>query len=150
MIALLMPMVSIITAIELNRGMKMKALLIISHGSRRKDSNDEVRRLTDRIRENAGPAFDRVECAFLEISSPQLDSAIADLVDEGATEIIAFPYFLSAGTHVHNDIPRIINDEKAYYPQVHFEILPHLGALQGISTLILNHIYKDPIPSPTD
>jgi sirohydrochlorin ferrochelatase len=33
----------------------MKALLIIAHGSRRKDSNDEVRRLADRIRENAGP-----------------------------------------------------------------------------------------------
>jgi sirohydrochlorin cobaltochelatase len=122
----------------------MKALLIVSHGSRRKDSNDEVRRLTDRVRENAGPAFDHVECAFLELSSPQLDSAIADLADEGATEIILFPYFLAAGTHVHNDIPRIIDEEKTNFPQIHFEILPHLGALQGISTLILNHIYKTP------
>jgi sirohydrochlorin ferrochelatase len=120
----------------------MKALLIIAHGSRRKDSNDEVCRLADRIRENSGPAFKSVTCAFLEISSPQVDSAIADLADEGVTEITVFPYFLAAGSHVFNDIPRIIEEQKERYPTIHFEILPHLGALQGISTLILNHIYK--------
>jgi sirohydrochlorin ferrochelatase len=119
----------------------MKALLIVSHGSRRQDSNDEVRRLTARIRENSGPAFDHVECAFLELSCPQLDSAIADLADAEASDITVFPYFLAAGTHVHNDIPQIIEEQKANYPGIHFRILPHLGALQGISTLILKHIY---------
>ncbi|NNJ70631.1 MAG: CbiX/SirB N-terminal domain-containing protein [Kiritimatiellales bacterium] len=120
----------------------MKALLIVAHGSRRKESNDEVRRLALRIKENAGPAFDLVTSAFLEISSPLIDSAVADLVEDGATEIKIFPYFLAAGTHVVNDIPRIIDEDCQKYPDVHFEILPHLGALQGISTLILNQIYK--------
>ncbi|VGO14995.1 Sirohydrochlorin cobaltochelatase [Pontiella desulfatans] len=120
----------------------MKALLIVAHGSRRKESNDEVCRLATRIDENSGPAFDLVTSAFLEISSPQIDSAVADLVDSGATEIKVFPYFLAAGTHVVNDIPKLIAEEKENHPNVHFEILPHLGALQGISTLILNQIYK--------
>jgi sirohydrochlorin ferrochelatase len=120
----------------------MKALLLVAHGSRRKDSNDEVRRLADRIRENSGPAFDFVICAFLEISCPQVDSAINDLAHDGVTEITVFPYFLSAGMHVAHDIPRIIEEEKAHHPTMHFDILPHLGALQGISSLVLNHIYK--------
>ena len=120
----------------------MKALLIVAHGSRRKESNDEVRRLTHRIEENMGPAFDKVACAFLEISSPLPDSAIADLADTGVTEIKVFPYFLAAGSHVVNDIPKMIEEEIDNYPNVHFEVLPHLGALQGISTLILNQIYK--------
>ncbi|VGO20011.1 sirohydrochlorin chelatase [Pontiella sulfatireligans] len=120
----------------------MRALLIVAHGSRRKESNEEVRRLACRINENSGPAFDLVTSAFLEISSPQIDSAVADLVDEGAIEIKVFPYFLAAGTHVVNDIPRLIGEEKENFPNVHFEFLPHLGALQGISTLILNQIYK--------
>jgi len=124
----------------------MKALLIVAHGSRRKESNEEVRRLANRIRENAGPAFDLVMAAFLEISSPQIDSAVADLAEEGATAIKVFPYFLSAGTHVVNDIPRIIREEREAHPDVHIEILPHMGALQGISTLILSQIYKG---SPT-
>jgi sirohydrochlorin ferrochelatase len=120
----------------------MKALLIVAHGSRRKESNEEVRRLAYRIRENSGPAFDLVSSAFLEISSPQFDSAVADLIDEGVTEIKIFPYFLAAGTHVVNDIPRLIEEEKEKNPSILFELLPHLGALQGISTLILNQIYK--------
>jgi len=126
----------------------MKALLIVAHGSRRKESNEEVRRLANRIRENAGPAFDLVMSAFLEISSPQIDSAVADLIDEGATEIKVFPYFLSAGTHVVNDIPRIIREERDAHPGVHLEILPHMGALQGISTLILSQIYKGSPAAP--
>lgn len=120
----------------------MKALLIVAHGSRRKESNDEVRRLAKRVDENSGPAFDIVSSAFLEISSPQIDSAVADLVEAGATTIKVFPYFLAAGTHVVNDIPRLIKEAEENYAAVHFEILPHLGALQGISTLILNQIYK--------
>lgn len=120
----------------------MKALLIVAHGSKRKESNDEVRRLANRIKENAGPSFDVVASAFLEISSPQVDSAIADLIDQGVTQIKVFPYFLSAGTHVANDIPLLIKEAKETHPNVHFELLPHLGALQGISTLILSQIYK--------
>ncbi len=126
----------------------MKALLIVAHGSRRKESNEEVRRLANRIKENAGPAFDLVASAFLEISSPQIDSAVADLIDSGATEIKVFPYFLSAGTHVVNDIPRMITEEQEAHPSVHFELLPHMGALQGISTLILSQIYKGAPTSP--
>jgi sirohydrochlorin ferrochelatase len=120
----------------------MNALLIIAHGSRRQDANDEVRRLSDRIRENSGPAFDFVTPSFLEISSPQVDSAIADLAEEGVTNIKIFPYFLSAGVHVTTDIPKLIQEENENFPAINFEILPHLGALQGISTLILNQIYN--------
>jgi len=120
----------------------MKALLIVAHGCRIKAANDEVRRLEKRIDENSGPAFDLVTTAFLELSSPQVDSAIADLAEEGATEIKVFPYFLVAGTHVVKNIPRIIEEAEETHPDIHFEILPHLGALQGISTLILSHIYK--------
>ncbi len=126
----------------------MRALLIVAHGSRRKESNDEVRRLAARISENSGPAFDLVTSAFLEISSPMVDSAVADLVDEGVMEIMVFPYFLAVGTHVVNDIPRIIEEQRNSHPGVHFEMLPHLGALQGISTLILNQIYKSSIIPP--
>jgi sirohydrochlorin ferrochelatase len=124
----------------------MKALLIVAHGSRRKESNDEVRRLAKRIDETSGPAFDLVSSSFLEISSPQIDSAVTDLVEAGATIIKIFPYFLAAGTHVVTDIPALIKKEEEKHASVQFKILPHLGALQGISTLILNQIYHGGTP----
>lgn len=119
----------------------MKALLIIAHGCRIKAADDEVCQLAKRLRENSGPAFDWVTSAFLELSNPQVDSAIADLIEAGATEIAVFPYFLVAGTHVANDIPRIIAEAKETYPDIHFETLPHLGALKGIDTLVLDNIH---------
>ncbi len=118
----------------------MKALLIIAHGSRREESNEEVRQLASRIAKNSGKTFAVVTSCFLEISSPPVDSAIANLADNGITEILILPYFLAAGSHVSNDIPRIIDREKENFPTLQFETLPHLGALPGISTLILNHI----------
>lgn len=127
----------------------MNALLIVAHGSRRKESNEEVRCLATQIKENSGSAFDRVESAFLEISNPRIGDAIADLVEAGSTKITVFPYFLAAGTHVMNDIPKQIAQEKKNHPQVSFKVLPHLGALRGISTLILNQIgHTETIPTP--
>ena len=110
----------------------MKALLIIAQGSRSKDSNDEIRRLANRINENVGPAFGLVTSAFLGISSPNIDSAVADLIDEGATEIRVLPYFLSADNHVKNEIPRPSKRKKKNTPMStleSFRTLAHSKAL---------------------
>ncbi|WP_300671131.1 CbiX/SirB N-terminal domain-containing protein [Desulfoluna sp.] len=117
----------------------MKVLLIVSHGSRRKDSNDEVRLLAEHVAQNTGPAFEKVCCAFLELTSPMIDTAIVQLADEGATEIVVFPYFLAAGTHVVNDIPRIIEEGRNKFPNISMTVIPHLGAIPGISNLIVSH-----------
>jgi sirohydrochlorin cobaltochelatase len=118
----------------------VNALLIIAHGSRSKGSNDEVCRLAHCIGENPGAAFSITAYAFLELASPRVDSAIARLAEQGAVEIKVFPYLLGGGVHVANDIPRVIEEAKRTHPNVHFEILPHLGALEGVSSLILKHI----------
>lgn len=125
----------------------MKALLIVAHGCRIEAANDEVFRLAKSIQQNAEPKLDRVAGAFLEIASPQVEVAIANLIGEGATEIAVFPYFLVEGTHVAKDIPRIIKAASEKYPDVGFEISPHLGRLQGIDNLILDHIYDSPPPA---
>lgn len=124
----------------------MKALLIVAHGSRNQNANDEVCRLAERIGGDSGPAFDRVAHAFLEIASPLFDTAIAELAAADITKITVFPYFLAAGKHVAKDIPSVIGVAKRAYPEIDFEILPYLGALEGISSLILEHVDT---PKPT-
>jgi len=116
----------------------MKALLVISHGSRRNDSNDEVFRLTNELRKNSGAELPLVACAFLEISEPKVQRAIDELVAQGATEILVFPHFLAAGTHVSRDIPRELETAGTRYPSLTFTLLPHLGALPELPALILN------------
>lgn len=42
------------------------ALLLVAHGSRRAESNDEIRALAARLRSIATEQFNSVTCAFLE------------------------------------------------------------------------------------
>jgi len=115
----------------------MPSLLIIAHGSRRAASNDEVRALADSVRAQPGQAYAHVEAAFLELAEPSIAEGLAALAAKGATEIVAFPYFLAAGTHVAQDIPEAIAEFAASHPGVAVRLTPHLGASAALPTAIL-------------
>lgn len=115
----------------------MPSLLIIAHGSRRAASNDEVRALADAVRTQPGHVYDHVEAAFLELAEPGIPEGLKALADQGATEIVAFPYFLAAGTHVAQDIPEAIGEFAATHPQVTVRLTRHLGASAALPAAIL-------------
>lgn len=115
----------------------MKALLIVAHGSRRAESNDEVRSLTARIRKKAGERFGMVECAFLELAEPSIPDGIECAIRNGAEEVVVLPYFLSAGRHVVKDIPEQVQAKQAEHPNVPIRLVPHLGAAEGIAEAML-------------
>ena len=114
----------------------MKHLLVVAHGSRRAASNDEVRELVYQMRRH-NQAYDRIECAFLELAEPSIPDGIQTCIDAGAKEIIVLPYFLAAGTHVVNDIPDLISDKQKQYPDVVIRQAGHVGALSGVIDLML-------------
>jgi sirohydrochlorin ferrochelatase len=115
----------------------MPSLLIIAHGSRRAASNDEVRALADAVRAQPGQAYDHIEAAFLELAEPGIPEGLSALAAQGATEIIAFPYFLAAGTHVAQDIPDAIAEFAAAHPDVKVRLTQHLGASAILPAAIL-------------
>lgn len=112
----------------------MKALLLVAHGSRRKQSNDEVISLADTLRKNCSQQYNIVNAAFLELAEVLIPDGIKQCVNEGASSIIILPYFLNSGRHVVEDIPNIVNDCKSQYPDINISIAPHLGA----SSLMIN------------
>lgn len=116
----------------------MPSLLIIAHGSRRAASNDEVRALAAAVRTQSGRAYEHVEAAFLELAEPGIPDGLAALAAQGATEIVAFPYFLAAGTHVAQDIPKAIAEFSTAYPGVKVRLTPHLGASTALPGAILS------------
>ena len=115
----------------------MPSLLIIAHGSRRAASNDEIRALADAVRAQPGQSYDHVEAAFLELAEPGIPAGLAELTARGATEIVAFPYFLAAGTHVAQDIPKAIAEFSASHPRVMVRLTQHLGASSSLPAAIL-------------
>jgi sirohydrochlorin ferrochelatase len=115
----------------------MRHLLVVAHGSRREASNEEVRQLAADLIPRAAGRFDGVSCAFLEIAAPSIPDGIEAAVQTGAGEVVVMPYFLSAGRHVAEDIPREVAGKQAEYPQVRMHITHYLGLAPGVPDILL-------------
>ena len=106
----------------------MKQLLIIAHGSRRKDSNQDVTILASKVALHLNLPDDAVQAAFLELASPSIGEAIDACFQRGCDEITVLPYFLSPGTHVVSDVPEEIANAQSKWPDKTINLLPHIGA----------------------
>lgn len=115
----------------------MKALLLIAHGSRRKQSNDEVVILAERLKLNCSEQYEIIHAGFLELTETLIPDGIKKCVDDGATSIVVLPYFLNSGRHVVEDIPNIVNETKPLYPNINIKIAPHLGASDLMMELLI-------------
>lgn len=117
-----------------------RALLVVAHGSRRSASNDEIRQLVERLKTNVMNDFDLIEAAFLELAEPSIPNGIELCIQAGAEEVVVFPYFLSAGRHVAEDIPAEVKIKQDQYDDVKIRIAGYLGIADGISDMILQHV----------
>ena len=114
----------------------MRTLILIAHGSRREASNNEVRKLASNMN-RMDHAFEQVSCAFLELAEPLIPEALRAAIDQGATEIVVLPYFLSAGRHVVQDVPADVEKVQKEYTEVKISITPYLGSAPGIADAVL-------------
>jgi len=113
-----------------------KSLLIVSHGSRREQSNIEVNELTKKIIPLTAGQFDIVHCAYLELAEPLIPDGIDLCINQGAESVLVLPYFLAAGRHVAEDIPEIINTARIKHPTKSINIATHLGAAEKMPGLL--------------
>lgn len=119
----------------------MKTLLLVAHGSRRPESNDEVRQLCASLK-GLNNNYDRIEYAFLELAPPSIPEGLINAIENGAAEIVVMPYFLSAGTHVVNDIPACIEFVRAQHKDTKISLAPYIGLGKGMKDLILSQAAK--------
>jgi len=85
----------------------MTGFIVFAHGSRIESANQAVRDIAAQL---AASRSEMVEAAFLELGQPDLAGAAARLVADGATQIIVIPYFLTLGTHMLRDLPRLAQE----------------------------------------
>ncbi len=115
------------------------AVLLIAHGSRESRANDELREVAMRL-ENSFAGVTKVYPCFLEIESPSIPEAFDAAAKAGAKSIIAFPFFLSSGVHVLNDIPTILQECQRKYSEISIAITPSLGPDDRLDEIILDRI----------
>ena len=119
-----------------------KAILIIAHGSRVSSSNLEIKALSEYLHKETKGVI--IAHSFLELAEPSIEKSVKDLVMNSVKFIRLYPYFLTSGKHVLEDIPMAVEALREKYPKVHFETLSYLGKSSlGGNSSFLQYLKKE-------
>jgi len=113
-------------------------VILLGHGSRREEANDEIRQIAKMIQD--GDKAGCYEVAFLSFADPSLTEAAEDLIAKGVDNIIVMPIFLVTGNHIKRDIPSKLLLLKTSHPEVKFVMAKHFGAHPEIVKIVQDRI----------
>src|SRR5205085_7254662 len=99
------------------------ALLLIAHGSRRPEANDDLYHVAAELRRGGQTVVE----AFLELAEPDIDEGGRRCVEQGAGCVVLAPYFLAAGVHVRRDLAAARDRLARRHPNVEFRLAEPLG-----------------------
>lgn len=114
------------------------SVVIIDHGSRVKEANEALHKLCDKyaLKSNLD-----VEPAHMELAEPSIRSACEKCILKGSKTIICYPYFLSKGRHVTEDIPKLIEEVQRDHPTITITLCEPLGSkVDSILSIIDNTV----------
>ena len=100
-------------------------MVVVGHGSKLKGFQHAMEQVARDIRKKA--VFEKVLCAYLEITPPSIEEAVKQAVEFGAAEVRILPYFLLKGRHTQQHIPAIAAAVKMRYKKVRIVLCPYLG-----------------------
>ena len=114
----------------------MKAILLIDHGSRRDAANEMMNCMANLVQAMAGPDV-VVRYSHMELCEPSIERGVQECVEAGATELIVFPYMLSPGKHSTGDIPRMVAEAAAPFPEIAVRVTSAFGVHEKLGEIIL-------------
>ncbi|XP_038890886.1 sirohydrochlorin ferrochelatase, chloroplastic isoform X2 [Benincasa hispida] len=101
------------------------AVIIVDHGSRRRESNLMLNEFVAMFRDKTG--YPIVEPAHMELAEPSIRDSFALCVEQGAKRIIVSPFFLFPGRHWQQDIPSLTAEAAKDHPGISYIITAPLG-----------------------
>jgi sirohydrochlorin cobaltochelatase len=109
-------------------------IVLFAHGSRDPLWRQPMDAVAGRIRQIEPGA--RVVCAFLELTTPDLATAVEELVRQGARRITVVPMFLGVGRHAREDLPVLMAGLRARHPDVEYLLQPAVGEDDRLTDLL--------------
>lgn len=94
----------------------LTGVMICGHGSREADTVREFMALVRDVEARLPQC--RVEAGFLEFVSPTINDGMEQLRRAGCTRILAIPGALFSGGHATRDIPSILRNFAAQFPEI--------------------------------
>lgn len=115
-----------------------RALIIIAHGSRRGEANDEFFALVKRV-SNQRCGYDVVVPALLEQAPPTLLQACQSLANS-IEQVDVYPLFFNRGRHIERDIPAQVAEIMEAFPERQVRLLEYFGQSDALPSLMVQHI----------
>lgn len=107
-----------------------QALILFAHGARDPEWAAPLRRVQAAIRAARPEA--RVELAFLEFMTPDLEGCVTGLVADGIGRIVVLPMFIAQGGHLKRDVPLLIAALRERHPELVVELAPAVGETESV------------------
>ncbi len=107
-----------------------EAVIVFAHGSRDPLWRQPVEAVAQRVRE-LHPAS-AASCAYLELCEPDLMQAADALIGAGARRLVVLPLFIGVGKHAREDLPVLLAQLSAAYPDVEIVLRPAVGEDPGL------------------
>ena len=105
--------------------MAKRAIILFGHGARDPRWAEPFRRLQQIVQAQAPDVA--VSLAFLELMEPRLPALVEQLVLQGCVEATVVPVFFGQGGHVLRDLPVMLDQLRAQYPQLSLKAASAVG-----------------------
>jgi sirohydrochlorin ferrochelatase len=125
----------------------MRSILLIDHGSVRGEANHMLVCVANLLQHMVGDGV-LVRHAHMELAEPSIAQGFADCVRAGATDVVAFPYMLSPGKHVTRDIPRLVAEAAAAFPQVSYRVTEAFGVSEKLAEVVAQRAGVEIVHTP--
>jgi len=102
-----------------------RAIVLVAHGARDPRWAEPFLAVAERLR--AAAPGRRVELAFLELMAPDLATTLRALAALGAVRIDIVPLLLGSGSHLRDELPRLVERARAAHAGLEMRLHPAIG-----------------------
>lgn len=125
--------------------MAAAAIVLFAHGARDARWAEPLVALKAEL--EARLPGERVALAFLELMRPSLVECAQALYAEGVRRLRVVPVFLGAGGHLRSDLPRLVGELAARYPDLAIAVEPPIGEQREVIAAIADAIARGAAPA---
>jgi len=118
----------------------MKGVLIVGHGSRRKETEQILESVVAAARKKLPEVL--TEIAYMEFSEQSIPVGLDKLIIRGVDEIAVVPYFLFDGVHIKEDIPEALEEYKTMHPGLKITMGKPLGEDKRLAEILVDRIME--------
>jgi len=99
-----------------------QGIILFAHGSRDPLWHKPMEAVAERIRHSAPDTV--VVSAYLELSTPDLATAMAAMQEAGVGSVTVVPLFLGVGKHAREDLPVLVAGLRQQYQDIQIALAP--------------------------